>query len=177
MAPPSFRIDRDYRARLLCTVSPEHTGTERGTFRPDPSESRLCAILPSCCLSTRDFNYSVAKYDDVVRIRVETQRYRQPVLSWSVEGISISGSGSVSVSVIAEIFAGHRSQYQPKTISLQYTLKDGALELRTRSTDANFDVTVGCSISDGSIAGNVKVNVIAKPSVRVGFARLSLDSI
>jgi hypothetical protein len=170
-------IDRDYRARLVGTGSPDYTATEHGTFRPDPSESRLCDIVPSCCLQDREFKYSIAKYDDVVKVRVETQRYRAPVVAWMVEGKSVSGAGNVTVNVIAESFSGRRSSFQPQDVVLQYSIANDVLELRANGTKMNFDVTVSCTVRDGSITGNLKTDVIAKPTIDVGFlgAKLTLD--
>jgi hypothetical protein len=170
-------IDRDYRARLAGTVSPAFTGTEHGKFRPDPSESRLCSILPSCCLQDREFSYSIAKYDDVVKVRVETLRYRAPVVTWTVEGTAVSGAGNVTASVLAESFSGRKSIFNLQNIILQYSITNDVLELRSTGTGMNFDVTVSCTVRDGSITGNLKTDVIAKPTVDVGFlgAKLTLD--
>ena len=170
-------IDRDYGARLLGTGSPVYTNTEHGTFRPDPSESRLCDILPSCCLQDRDFKYSIAKYDDVIKVRVETRRYRAPVVTWTVEEIAVSGNGNLTLNVIAETFSGRRSTFQPQNVVLQYSIANDVLEICATGTGANFDLTVACTVRDGSITGNLKTDVIARPTIDVGFlgAKLTLD--
>lgn len=170
-------IDRDYKARLIGTISADHTGTEHLKFRPDPSESRLCEILPACCLQDREFNCSIAKYDDVAKIRVETQRYRAPVFAWIIEGVPVSGNGATVVNVIAETFSGRHSKSQPMNITVQYSVVNDTLEIRVAGTGANFDLTVACSVNDGSITGNLATNVIAKPTFSVGFvgAKLTVD--
>jgi hypothetical protein len=170
-------IDRDYRARLNGTISADLTGVHHGTFRPDPSESRLCSILPSCCLQDRDFNYTLANYDDIAKIRVETERYRAPVFTWMIGGAAVSGNGSLKVNVIAETFVGRKTSYQPRDITVQYSVVNDAIEVRTANTEANFDLTISCAVRDGSITGNLQTDVIAKPSIEVGFvgAKLTLD--
>jgi hypothetical protein len=170
-------IDRDYRARLLGTISASETGAKHGTFRPDPSESKLCSILPSCCLQDRDFNYTLASYDDVAKIRAETERYRAPVFTWMIDGTVVSGNGSLKVNVIAETFEGRKSKYQPRDITVQYSILNNAIEVRAVRSEANFDLTISCAVRDGSITGNLRTDVIAKPSINVGFvgAKLTLD--
>ena len=39
-------IDRDYRARLVGTVSPAFTGSEHGKFRPDPQRIEVMQHSP-----------------------------------------------------------------------------------------------------------------------------------
>jgi hypothetical protein len=108
---------------------------------------------------------------------VDTERYRQPQLAWVVEGIAVIADGVLSLNLIVGTFDGHHSKFGPKTVTMQCKLVNGDLTLRTIGTEANFDVTVSCSVTDGSITGNVKTNVIAKPAVTVGFvgAELTVD--
>jgi hypothetical protein len=167
-------IDRDYRARILGTTRLEHRDVVNGTFRPDPEDSRLCSLLAECCMKVQDYKLTTVKRDEIVHLRVETERYRQPRIAWTVGGIPITGNGMVSLNVIAGTFVGHLSKFVAKTVSVQCTLADDQLTLRTVGTESNFDVVVGCAVTDGSITGNVKTNVIARPAVTIGFVGVEL---
>ncbi|MGZ6638083.1 MAG: hypothetical protein ACXVH3_31305 [Solirubrobacteraceae bacterium] len=95
-------IDRDYQARIRGAIIAEDVKVlEEGQFRPDPEDTRLCDLIPACCLRDRDFSYEIDGHDEVVRLHVETQRYRQPAFAWTVEGVPIQGTGTVSLNVIA----------------------------------------------------------------------------
>jgi hypothetical protein len=170
-------IDRDYQARILGAIKLTNRHVVQGTFRPDPEDSRLCELLPQCCVANRDYTFTIVKRDERVRLSVETQRYRQPQLAWSVDGVPVTGNGTLSLNVFAGTIVGHKSEYVSKSVNLQCTLSKSELTLQTIGTESNFDVTVTCAITDGSITGNVRTNVIAKPSVTVGFlgAELTID--
>jgi len=170
-------IDRDYKARIMGTIRLEHRDVVHGTFAPDPSDSKLCALLPQRCIEERDYKFSIVKRDETVRLTVETERYRQPRLAWAVDGKPVTANGVVSVDVIAGTFEGRRARFGPKTIAIQCTLSNNELKLQTVGTESNFDVPVTCAITDASITGNVRTNVIARPSVTVGFvgAELTVD--
>lgn len=171
-------IDRDYRARIRGVAHQENTRVlAEGTFRADPDDTRFCNLVPACCLPDRDFTYKVNGYDEVIRLRVDTHRYRQPKCAWSIEGMPVSGSGQITVRVVAQSFSGRESLFIPSIVTIQYTATDSAIDLRQVRDHLNFDLTVSCNVTDASITGNVKVNVVATPAVRVGFsgAELVLD--
>lgn len=171
-------IDRDYRARIRGAVTEEAIAVvETGTFRPDPQDQAFCQLIPACCLPDRDFTYQIVGHDEVVRLHVETQRYRQPTYAWTIEGMAVSGSGTRSFNVLAQQFAGRRSTTAATDVTIAYVINGSTLEMRAVGKKMNFDLDVRCSVSDASITGNVRVNVIATPSVQVGFsgAELVLD--
>lgn len=171
-------IDRDYKARILGTIRLDHREVVNGTFRPDPSDSRLCDLLPQCCLDMRNYKYTLVKSDEIVTLSVETQRYRQPVIAWTVEGAPVTANVVLSLNVIVETFSGHQIKSDSRTVTVQCTLLNNELTLRTIGTEANFDIMVSCTVTDGSIRGNVKTNVIARPALAVGFVgvELTVDS-
>jgi hypothetical protein len=162
-------IDRDYRARINGTTRLVKRNAVPGTFRADPADSRLCNLLPECCLDDRDYKFTRVERDEVVRLSVETQRYRQPQIAWTVEGVAVTGNGVLSLNVIAGTFEQQKAKFGPRTVSVQCSLTNSELTLSTIDTGANFDITVSCMITDASITGNVKTNVIAKPALTVGF--------
>ena len=170
-------IDRDYKARILGTIRLDHRDVVNGTFEPDPEDSRLCNLLPQCCLDRREYKFTIVKRDEIVRLSVETERYRQPQIAWKVEGKPVTADVVLSLDVIAGIFVGHHSKFVSKTVAVQCKLLNNELTLRTIGTEANFDIKVACIITDGSIAGNLKTNVIADPSITIGFvgAELTVD--
>ncbi|MBB5319312.1 hypothetical protein [Tunturibacter empetritectus] len=170
-------IDRDYQARINGAIKPDKRTVENGTFRSDPEDSRLCDILPQCCLAQKDYKYTIVHRDEIVRLRIETQRYRTPVLAWTVEGQPVTSNTTLSVDVLAGTFTKQHPHFVNKTISVQCELQNNEIVLHTVGTAANFDLTVGCSVTDGSFVGNIRSNVIAKPSLDIGFvgAELTVD--
>ncbi len=167
-------IDRDYQARILGKIRLEHRDVIHSTFRPDPNDSRLCNLLPQCCFADRDYKLTLVKRDEIVHLSVETQRYRQPQLVWTVEGNLVTNDTTLWLDVIAEAFDGHKSKIITKTIAVQCKFINNDLTLRSVGNEANFDITVSCTITDGSITGNILINVIAKPAVTIGFVGVEL---
>lgn len=172
-------IDRDYRARIVGSIKVNHSEQIHGTFRPGADDTRLCDIEPECCLEDRDYSLTIVKHDETALLRVETQRYRQPVFAWTVGGISVTKDTTLSLNVIAGTYEGRVAKFGNKTVKLICRLSNNSIALQTIGIGANFDVTVDCSVTDGSITGNVRTNVIAKPSLIVGFAgaELKLDPV
>ena len=173
-------IDRDYQARIRgAVVQLSNKVVEQGLFLPDPQDQAFCALVPACCLPARDFSYEIMGYEEVARLHVETQRYRQPTYAWTIEGVAVSGSGSKTFNVIAQQFAGRRSQSGPTDVTIAFVVSGSTIEISAPGQNLNFGLAVGCTITDASIEGNVSVNVIATPKVDVGFAgaELILDPI
>jgi hypothetical protein len=162
-------IDHDYKARILGTIHSDRRVSETSTYRPDPSDSKLCNLSPKCCLEQRDYHYTIVKQDETVQLHVETGRYRQPQFVWSVEGTAVSNNTTLSLDVIAGTFDGHVPKFGPQTVKVACTPVNNQLTLTTTGTGANFDIQVSCAVTDGSIVGNLKTNVIATPAVTVGF--------
>ena len=152
-------IDRDYQARIVGSIKLDQREVVHGTFRPDPEDNRLCDLLPQCCLENRDYKFTIAHRDETARLSVETQRYRQPLIAWKVEGIAVLKDGMLSLPVIAGTFEGHHSKFGSKNVSVQCKLNNNELTLRTIGTEANFDLTVSCQVTDQSITGNVKTTL------------------
>jgi hypothetical protein len=167
-------IDRDYQARINGIIKLDKRTVENGTFRPNPEDSKLCAILPQCCIVSKDYKYTIAHRDETVRLRIETQRYRIPVLAWTVEGHSITANTTLALDVIAGTFNKQHAQFVSKTVSVQCVLEKNELVLSVAGTEANFDISVSCSVTDGSFVGNIRTNVIAKPVLTIGFVGVEL---
>src|SRR5262249_6862 len=79
-------IERDYRARIHGAVTVDKRASTEGTFHPDATDSKLCEVIPACCLEERAYRYWTVQQDETATLRVETQRYRQPTVAWTVEG-------------------------------------------------------------------------------------------
>jgi len=167
-------IDRDYKARILGTIRLDHRESVKGTYRPDPEDTKLCELLPQCCLEERDYKFTIVKRDETVRLRIETERYRQPQIAWAVEGKPVPADTLLSLDVIAGTFVGHHAKFGPKTVQVTCKLLNNELTLQTIGTEANFDIQVTCAVTDGSIVGNIKTNVIAAPAITVGFVGAEL---
>ena len=172
-------MDRDYRARFRGTLAVDSRHSiGRGTFRPDPSERRLCAIAQACCLEDRDYTWEVTGRDESVTLRLETQRYRQPKATWTIAGNEASAAGLLTVRVQTETYNGRTAVYDRRDVQIAYLATDTSLELSSTGQDANFDVEVGCVVTEGAISGNVKSNVVSRPRATVGFvgAELVVDA-
>jgi hypothetical protein len=171
-------IDRDYRARIVgAAIAQGSEVVERGSFRPDPKDQAMCSLIPACCLPNRDFYYEIVGHDEVVRLHLERERYRQPTFVWMIEGVTVSGAGTLRLNVFAQRFSGRQSRTGSVDVDIAYVVADATIELRALGEKMNFDVAVGCTVTDASFTGNIRVNVIATPSVQVGFsgAELVLD--
>ena len=168
-------IDRDYRAQIVGTIKVDKRTVTHGTFRPDESDSRLCHLIPACCLADHDYAYTTIQRDETATLRADTQRYRQPKVAWMVEGQPITVDGPVTVSVIGSTFSGRKESSAPASITLQCHLSGNDLVLKVVGTNTNFDLTVGCSVTDASITGTVTTNVVAKPQVSVGFVGVDVQ--
>lgn len=164
-------IDRDYTARVSArTAVLTESVVDSGTFRPTPGELALCGTVPQCCIPDRDYTWQVRGRDERAVLRVETTRYRTPVVQWTVEGAAVSGSNTVTLNLgQVQTFTGRDPVFAPGEIHVQYSVTAAGLELSTTATAANFDLHVGCQVTDGSITGNVKVNVVATPAITVSF--------
>ncbi|WEK21492.1 MAG: hypothetical protein P0Y49_10120 [Candidatus Pedobacter colombiensis] len=168
-------IDRDYKARILGTIGTEHKEEVSGMFRPDPAESRLCDLLPQCCFDNREYKFTITKRNEMVHLSVETQRYREPKVAWIVEGNDITADVTLSLNVLAGVFVGRVAKSVSATVLVHCTLANNELTLRTIGTESNFDIMVSCRVTDASIRGKVRTNVIAKPFVQIGFVGVEIS--
>jgi hypothetical protein len=172
-------IDRDYEAQIRGVTSEESRRVlETGTFRPDLSDSAACEKVPACCMEDRDYAWTLVGFDELATLRLHTNRYRQPKAVWTIEGFPVTGTGSLPLNLLVGGFTGRAAAMRRTIVTINYTAQDEVLELRTSDSRANFDIRIGCSVTDASITGNVKTNVIAEPSVVIGFVgvQLVLDS-
>jgi len=168
-------IDRDYRAQIVGTVRVDKRTVTHGKFHPDESDSRLCHLIPACCLVDREYNFTRFESDETATLRVETERYRQPKVAWTVDGQAINADGPITVNVIGGTFTGRKQSFAPVAITLQCKRSGNELTLQAVNTKTSFDVPVACSVTDGSITGTVTTNVVAKPQVTVGFVGVDVQ--
>ncbi|MGC2240352.1 MAG: hypothetical protein WA726_05900 [Acidimicrobiia bacterium] len=171
-------IDRDYRARIVGSVSLQRGGRHKvanGRFRPDPTDSAFCGIVPACCFEDRDYTWVVNGLDETAILRVETHRYRQPIVTWTIQGQPAKGNGSIPVTVDTVRFDGRSLVKRRASFHVDFVESKGVLEVKTKGVNANFDLNVACSVRDGSITGNVRTDVIATPSAVVGFVGSELE--
>jgi hypothetical protein len=171
-------IDRDYAAQLKGVTSEEARRIIRsGTFRPAPSDSAACERVPECCMEDREYSWTLHGFDEVARVRLETKRYREPKSAWKIEGVAVAGAGKLPFMLLTEAFSGRKAEARRQLVSVAYKATDDLLEIHVAGSECNFDLKVSCSVVDASIKGNVKTNVIAQPSVVIGFvgAAIILD--
>ena len=164
-------IDHDYSARLFGTVvETSRTPRQQGTFRPEPSDSAACGTaFPECCMEDRDYAYAVYEVTETAHIDLETQRYRDPTAAWTINGKAVSGSGTLTLALNVDVLNGRDTITTTSSVDLAYEAQNSSLEITAANAFGNFDVTVGCSVTDSSITGNVATNVVATPSVTVGI--------
>jgi hypothetical protein len=162
-------MDRDYGGKIVGSIHTDHRETTPGTFRPEPEDTKFCELIPQCCMEPRDYRFTSIRLDETVRLRVETERYLQPVVAWSVGGVAVTASTVLHLEAMVGTFEGRHARYGLKTVTVKCTLTNNDLALQTVGTLSNFDLDVTCQITEGAIKGNVKTNVVAAPSVTVGF--------
>jgi hypothetical protein len=170
-------IDRDYRARIIGSIALQRGGRhqlDRGSFRPSAADMAFCKSVPACCFDDRDYSWVVNGLNERATLRVETRRYREPLISWTIAGQAVKGSGSVSLRVQTARYSGRSVVSAEETVTVQFVEAKGVLELKSNGIDACFDLPVGCSVKDGSIGGTPKIEPIATPSVIVGFVGCEL---
>jgi hypothetical protein len=168
-------IDDDYGAQLEAKVSEtSRREVARGTLVTDPAVRRACATIPACCIADDRYEYVLYSVSETARIRLNWTRYRTPRASWSIRGIAVSGSGTVQVTVPVDGYNGQNPVTAVRRVSVGYVATDTVLDLTVTEPGGNFDLPVSCSVSDTSIVGNVATNVIATPSIVVGFVGTDL---
>ena len=59
-------------------------------------------------------SFPIVKQDETVRLRVETERYRQPQIAWNVEGTPVSADIILSLEVLAGTFEGRHPKFGPR---------------------------------------------------------------
>lgn len=167
-------IDQDYAARINGAIDVEtQYEVASGTFRPEPNAS-LCARAPACCFADRDYTWTVIGQDEVATLSLETQRYRSPVATWTVAGIIVVGSGPLTIPVSGVAYSGRTAVSVNKTVTINVVATATTLTLRTKRSELNFDLEIRCSVHDGSITGNLSIDVLATPAITVGFVGESL---
>lgn len=168
-------IDTDYAAQLEAKVSEtSRREVSRGTMTPDPAIRRACSKFPACCIDEDDYEFVVYSISETARIRLNTVRYRTPRASWSIQGRAVSGSGTVRLDLPVDGYSGKDPVTSVQRVAIRYVASDTVLDLTVSDPGGNFDISVSCSVVDASIAGNVATNVIATPSVVVGFVGAEL---
>lgn len=168
-------IDDDYGAQLEARVS-ETNRREigRGTMVTDPAVRRACATIPACCIADDRYEYVLYSVSETARIRLNCTRFRTPRASWSIQGIAVSGSGAVQVTVPVDGYNGQDPVTAVRRVRVGYNASDTVLDLTVTDPGGNFDLPVSASVTDASIVGNVATNVIATPSIVVGFVGAEL---
>ena len=175
-------IDHDYRARIIGSVALSRGGThelDQGTFRPDPADMAFCRSVPACCYEDRDYTWVVNGRNETANLRVETRRYRQPIVEWSINGQTVKGSGLLKFDADTSRYNGRNLVTARESVSVAYRVSSSGLETKTLGVDRNFDVPISCTVRDGSINGDLKTDVVAVPKAVVGFvgSELVLDPI
>lgn len=169
-------VDDDYAAQLRARVS-ESSRRElsRESIPPDPGLRAACKTIPACCLlAENDYESVVYAVSETARVRLRTVRYKSPKASWMINGVPISGSHTIELRLRVDGFKGRTPTSKKKLVKIVYTTNDTVLDLQVVEPGGNFDITIGCTVVDTSITGNVATNVIATPTVLVGFVGAEL---
>jgi hypothetical protein len=94
--------------------------------------------LPQCCFANKQYKLTLVKQNEVLHLTIETQRYRQPQLSWTVEGNPVTNDTTLLLDVVAGTFDGHKSKIISKTMPVQCKCINNDLTLNSLGTEANF---------------------------------------
>lgn len=164
-------IDNDYEARLTAKISESSRNViAEGTFRPDASDSAACSPeLPECCIQDRDYQWRLYSIAETAQVRVQTHRYRTPAMTWTINGTAVSGVGDLPLTVNVDGFIGRTPISTTKSFKVHFEVKPNGIDISAAGVDGNFEILVGCSVTDGSITGNLTTNVIATPKLVVDF--------
>jgi hypothetical protein len=92
-----------------------------------------------------------------------------------VAGQPAVGSGSLSVAVDGTRYNGLEALSESKTLTIDFAVTDTSLTLSTTDSELNFELPVTCSVHDGSITGNLAVDVVAHAAVTVGLVGETLE--
>jgi hypothetical protein len=115
--------------------------------------------------------------DGVIDIDRMALRRRTQMIDDIIRGVDVSGNGSLEVDVVGQTFTNRISHFGPLKVTVSYKCSTTAIEVRAVDTRANFDLVVGCRVTDESITGNVLHEPEARPAATAGFlgVELSLD--
>lgn len=165
-------VDLDYGARLSATI--RETGRRiltHGTFRIDESDRIGCPAFHECCIEDREYDWRVYGLDERARITAQWTRFAQPVFNWTINGTPIT-AGTITLHLDAEEFSGRTAIVTNRPVTLSFSHPPGmphVLDVFANNPGCNFEITVGCRITDDSITGNVATDIIALPTITIGF--------
>lgn len=169
-------MDHDYKARLRVRVHElRRQPLADGTFRLEADDQVGCPEFAACCLEDREYAWRVYGLDERARITLDTQRYAIPVSIWRINATPVSGSGTITLHLDVETFAGRTASTANRPVTLRFDARADRLDIFADNPGGNFDVVVTCSVRDGSITGNVATDIVCSPSIVVGFACAELQ--
>lgn len=175
---PIIPIDRDYSAQLKARIqelSRHEVGS--GTFTINDTDRVGCPTIPECCIDDRDYAWRVDGLNERARVTLEVRRYASPIATWSINGIPVAGASTITLNLDVEEFFGRDAVVKNRPVTLRYSATNMRLDVFAENVDGNCEVEISCSVRDGSITGNLATDVIATPTITLGFtcAELLLD--
>lgn len=170
-------LDRDYGARIAGrTVEEGRTLVAEGGFIPDRFDSAACSsTLRECCFDDREYWWAVYEVDAAVHMAVATDRYRDPQCSWSVNGTYITGNVHFTVETDYESFNGHETISSHGPVDIKCNAYGRNLDIAVSGVNANFDLDVECTVTEGAITGNSTSQLSATARVTAGVIATVLE--
>ncbi len=170
-------VDDDYGARIAgSTAEDARTLISEGGFVPDASDSAACsASLRECCFDDREYWWAVYDVSAAVRMEAVTERYREPLVSWTVNGTYIAGNDDLTVDVDYEQFVGRETVSYHGPIDIHCNAYGRNLDVTVSGSQANFDLDIVCTVTEGAITGNSTSQLAATARVTAGVVGTVLE--
>ena len=87
------------------------------------------------------------------------------------------GHGQLALAVTVDGFSGRTPTSGWGSVTVQYVTRPDGIDISANNLGVNFEIVVGCAVTDASITGNLSTNIIATPTITVDFlgAQVVLD--
>ncbi|WP_029112313.1 hypothetical protein [Mycobacterium sp. URHB0044] len=170
-------IDQDYGARITGTSAEvERSLVQEGGFRPEASDSAACSTsLPECCIDDREYWWAVYDVTAAVRLELDIRRYRDPLVSWTINGLPAVGNNPLTVTVDYDQFNGRETTSANGPIDIHFNEHGRNLDITVTGSQANFDLEIACTVTEGAITGNPTSRLAATTRITAGVVGAVLE--
>lgn len=162
---PIIPIDNDYAAQLRAHVrETSRRVVDQGTFHPD---NHLCTPeRRECCFGDQAFSWYTYATEETAIIQLATTRFHAPHAQWTINGVPVNGEDDLPpLNVDMETWSGLASTIGSQPVTLHYKATATGLTVHPVGALGNFEIVVGCTVTDDDITGSPVVNVVAAPHI------------